>query len=252
MEPLPVDITHLTVILRIAFMFALLGGTPEQRHALWAANGSSSGDPNVLVPLDSDKRSWTGFCDEYRGMVLTLDIDRLAAQGVAFLRACCHSPLCITSRTAVFSGSMPLGKGIDDDQQWWLSDHPALSTLPKLFRANGYKAVGECEIFRHISGLNPQVQWEVPREYLELYPILYVHLPEAGICESDDVPLIEREWAAQDPNARILDGAPVNFGGGASGFQFDCTSCSVKVTVAPRISRYDGPEPRQGLNFAQA
>ena len=60
--------------------------------------------PNVLVVL-CDQLRFDVFGHRGNRIVATPNIDRLAAQGVAFSQATCSSPLCGPSRAALLTGT---------------------------------------------------------------------------------------------------------------------------------------------------
>ena len=120
----------------------------------------SSARSNVLFIAVDDLNDWVGYLDGYPGEEHTPNLDRLAAQGTAFVNAHTAVPVCCPSRVAVMSGRLPSTTGIYNNGQWWKPHLPDLKTLPVLFRANGYVAVGAGKIFHHTAGNNPPSQWD--------------------------------------------------------------------------------------------
>ncbi len=98
--------------------------------------------PNVLFIALDDLNEWIG-CLGVNPDVKTPHMDRLAEEGMAFTNACCPSPVCQPSRTALLSGLRPSTTGC-----YLLNDRPQDSPvwdgalpLPLHFRHNGYRAM---------------------------------------------------------------------------------------------------------------
>ncbi|MBL7646912.1 MAG: sulfatase [Candidatus Hydrogenedentes bacterium] len=103
---------------------------------------------NVLFIAIDDLNDWPGFLGG-NPQVKTPNLDRLAAQGTAFTRAYCASPLCNPSRTALMTGILPSRSGVYENNQDWRTS-PMLQqavTLPQHFMANGYTAMGSGKIY---------------------------------------------------------------------------------------------------------
>ena len=94
------------------------------------------GRPNVLFIAIDDLRPVLGcYGDE---IVVTPNIDGLAAQGTVFQRAYCQQAVCSPSRMSLMTGRRP-----DTTEVWDLATHfrkalPGVITLPQHFKAHGY------------------------------------------------------------------------------------------------------------------
>ncbi|MBL8212138.1 MAG: sulfatase, partial [Bryobacterales bacterium] len=92
--------------------------------------------------------------------VLTPNIDRIAKQGITFLRAYCQQAVCSPSRTSLLTGARP-----DTTKVWDLVTHfrdamPGVVTLPQHFKQNGYFVQGIGKIFH--PGYDDPPSWSTP------------------------------------------------------------------------------------------
>jgi len=98
--------------------------------------------PNVLFIAVDDLNEWIG-CLGVNPDVKTPNMDRLAKQGMLFTNACCASPVCNPSRTAVLTGARPSTTGcymLNDN----LEHSPArerVMPFPLYFRHQGYRTL---------------------------------------------------------------------------------------------------------------
>lgn len=95
--------------------------------------------PNILFISMDDMNEWFGYLG-VNPDVKTPNVDRLAAEGMAFPNAVCASPVCNPSRTAFLTGMRPATSGcyMLNDQ---LEKSPRRETgipFPLYFRRNGY------------------------------------------------------------------------------------------------------------------
>lgn len=115
--------------------------------------------PNVVIIILDDMKDWVGYLGGYEGEVFTPNIDRLAAEGMAFTNAHVVSPQCNPSRNAFFLGKRPSTTGLYGNNSWWKTEYPDLKTMPQYFKDNGYITYGAGKVFHHTPGNNPPVSW---------------------------------------------------------------------------------------------
>jgi arylsulfatase A-like enzyme len=113
--------------------------------------GSDTNDapPNILFIAIDDMNDWVGFLGGHP-QAKTPKMDKLAKRGVNFTNAHCIAPACSPCRLGLLYGIEPFHSGLypfyDHDQieKEVLSKY---TSLPKLFRDNGYQSFGAGKIF---------------------------------------------------------------------------------------------------------
>lgn len=97
-----------------------------------------SGDgPNVLVVMTDQQFAGAMSCRLGHAYINTPNMDRLADEGTLFTRAYCANPICVPSRTAIFTGRYPHTTGVQDNGRY--RPDPALfPTLGTVFQRAGY------------------------------------------------------------------------------------------------------------------
>jgi iduronate 2-sulfatase len=107
---------------------------------------SAAEKPNVLFIIADDLN-----CDLsiYGNPVIqTPNVERLAKRGVVFERAYCQYTACNPSRSSLMTGLYPDQTGIISNGGGSFRKHiPRVTTLPQLFRNNGYHAARVGKIF---------------------------------------------------------------------------------------------------------
>ena len=97
--------------------------------------------PNVLLLMSDDLAATLGCYGHARAK--TPNLDALAASGLLFSRAYCQFPHCNPSRASMLSGLRPNQTGVTNNDDNLYKNLPAITTLPRLFRNNGY-ATARC------------------------------------------------------------------------------------------------------------
>jgi uncharacterized sulfatase len=92
--------------------------------------------PNVLLLMADDLRDFGGAYT--RAVVKTPHLDRLAARGVRFERACAQYPVCNPSRTSLLLGLRCEQTGITGNQQFFHDTLPDAVTFPQWLRQHGW------------------------------------------------------------------------------------------------------------------
>jgi len=94
--------------------------------------------PNILFLISDDLNNAQGC---YGNIIIkTPNIDKLASRGARFDRAYCAFPLCGPSRNSLLTGLYPNSTGIHQNGQIFRQTIPKQSSLPQVFRLNGYLA----------------------------------------------------------------------------------------------------------------
>jgi arylsulfatase A-like enzyme len=102
--------------------------------------------PNILFIAIDDLRVQRGPYD--RDNAHTPNLDKLAAQGVAFSRAYSNVPVCGASRSSMLSGLRPTPERF----LAFVSTHkeaPGIVTLPQHFKDNGYYTISLGKVFNN-------------------------------------------------------------------------------------------------------
>lgn len=116
---------------RRRFLAAALSGP-------WVAKSALSERPNVLLIMTDQQSSESLSCRLGRRYLNTPHMDSLAAAGTFFSQAYCANPLCVPSRTSMFTGRYPVETGvqINDTTPIDCQRFPCLGTL---FHKAGYQ-----------------------------------------------------------------------------------------------------------------
>ena len=102
--------------------------------------------PNVLFIIADDLSDrLTCYGDT---VAVTPNLDKLASRGVVFSNNFCQYPTCGPSRASLFSGLYPFESGYTTNAAGSFNEHlPGVTTLPRLFRENGYFTARVGKIF---------------------------------------------------------------------------------------------------------
>ena len=87
----------------------------------------------------------------------TPNLDALAKSGVRFDRNYCQFPLCNPSRASLLTGRNPTKTSVLGNRTDFRNAHPDWTTLPQLFKENGYVTVRAGKIFH--GGIDDAKSW---------------------------------------------------------------------------------------------
>lgn len=106
---------------------------------------SSSHKKNILFIIIEDLKAIMGCYGN--PLVKTPNIDRLANRGVIFDHSYCQFPVCNPSHSSFLTGLRPDRTQILDNRKNRVSTIPNRTTLPRLFKENGYQTFGLGKVF---------------------------------------------------------------------------------------------------------
>lgn len=159
---------------------------------------AAADSPNILLIAVDDLRPSLGCYGDQHGM--TPNIDRLAARGRVFSRACCQVAVCNPSRASLMTGLRPDTLGV-----WTLPIHfreakPDAVTRPQWLRRFGYTAVSHGRILH-----NPRPD---PQSWSE--PIRAATKVAKGYPQGwrDEVRQARNQLADNDWRKRVYEGPP--------------------------------------------
>ncbi len=129
-------------------------------------------DKNVILIIVDDLNNTLGCYGH--PIVKTPNIDRLAKQGVIFSNAYCNYPVSGPSRSSFLTGLYPETTTILDNRKTLASVLGNRTTLPALFRQNGFHTMGLGKVFHGKSNENDPKAWD------EEYAFAPTQLGETG------------------------------------------------------------------------
>jgi iduronate 2-sulfatase len=118
--------------------------------------------PNVLFLMSDDMRVELG-CYGSMFHARTPNLDALANAGVRFDRNYCQFPLCNPSRVSLLTGKNPTKTSVLGNRTDFRVAHPDWTTLPQLFKDNGYVTVRAGKIFH--GGIDDARSWSVTSDH---------------------------------------------------------------------------------------
>jgi arylsulfatase A-like enzyme len=116
----------------------------------------SARPPNVLFIMSDDMRVELG-CYGSMFHAKTPNLDALAKSGVRFDRNYCQFPLCNPSRASLLTGRNPTKTSVLGNRTDFRAAHPGWTTLPQLFKENGYASVRAGKIYH--GGIDDAKSW---------------------------------------------------------------------------------------------
>ncbi len=167
--------SNLRIYFLIAFTIAL---------ALAFENSSDVADhPNVLfIAVDDLRPELHCYGAEH---IHSPNIDKLASRSVLFENAYCNIPVCGASRASLMTGLRPTFHRFKNYYTRADEDAPGITTIPGLFKANGYTTISNGKIFhnRDDSAGDWDEIWRAqgasPRDYLDPKNIGLDTLPDS-------------------------------------------------------------------------
>ena len=118
--------------------------TLGMQRSLFAAGRKK---PNVLFLAVDDLRPQLG-CYGHKQMI-SPNIDKLASDGVTFLRSYCQVPVCGASRASLLTGTRPTPDRFLGYDTWAEKDLPGALSIAEHFKNNGYHTLSNGKIFHH-------------------------------------------------------------------------------------------------------
>jgi arylsulfatase A-like enzyme len=114
------------------------GGALLQSSRLFAASPNwADKRPNILVIITDQQFADAMSCCIGTDYIHTPNMDSLAANGMRFTRAYCANPLCVPSRTAMFTGHYPHETGIQTNTSEKI-DPDKFICMGRIFKESGY------------------------------------------------------------------------------------------------------------------
>lgn len=97
--------------------------------------------PNILVLITDQQSADVASYRIGTKYLHTPNIDALAANGTSFTRAYCANPICVPSRTSMFTGRYPTETGVVDNSDLTTArlDPQKFPFMGKIFQRGGYK-----------------------------------------------------------------------------------------------------------------
>src|SRR5574340_1123046 len=94
--------------------------------------------PNILIVMTDQQFAEAMSCRIVRQYLHTPNMDSLAANGALFSRAYCANPLCVPSRTSMYTGRYPVETGIQTNDRKQI-DPGKFPCMGEIFRRAGYE-----------------------------------------------------------------------------------------------------------------
>lgn len=154
--------------------------------------------PNILFIIADDLRNELGCYGS--DIAITPNLDALAESGLRFDRAYCQKAVCWPSRNSLLSGLLPGSLGKTDSKATFRESHPDITSMPELFKKNGYHTASFGKILHN--GQDDPQSWSQP--HYDPPPLHYAR-PE----NRDKHPIINRSVPENKVNP-LYESAEVN------------------------------------------
>ena len=103
--------------------------------------------PNILFIAVDDLRPELNFYGARH--IKSPNLDKLAGESLVFDRAFCNVPVCGASRTSLLTGTRPTRYRYLNAATRKDTDNPTATSLPKIFKENGYTTISNGKIYHH-------------------------------------------------------------------------------------------------------
>ena len=124
--------------------------------------------PNVLFIVADDLNCAIGPYGD--SAAITPQLDRLAENGITYLRAYCQQAVCNPSRSSFLTGLRPDTVGVDDLRKSFRDTAPngqTLITLPQHFKNHGYFCQNIGKIFHNMGETKDRRSWSIDEVLFE-------------------------------------------------------------------------------------
>ena len=101
-------------------------------------------------------------------IAVTPNLDKLAQKGVVFNNAYCQQSICNPSRATLMTGKRPESHGVWDLKKHFRETLPEVTTLPQLFKQNGYYTQAIGKVNHNQPPIIDPPSWCVPEILLEI------------------------------------------------------------------------------------
>jgi arylsulfatase A-like enzyme len=115
---------------------------------LFSCENDPTPKPNILLLYMDDLRPQLGCYGQ--NQIQSPNIDKLASEGIQFNNAYCNVAVCGASRASMLTGMRPTRNIFRDYKVFVQDDTPNVTTLPQLFKSNGYTTISNGKIYHHL------------------------------------------------------------------------------------------------------
>ncbi len=164
--------------------------------------------PNfIVIPTDDQRYDYLGCTGN--PFIRTPDIDSLATEGVPFTQAYMTSPLCMPSRSCLFTGQYTRRHGIDFSSNQSMTMADWARTYPMILKQNGYYTgyIGKNHVPHSAGTRSMEQRLTDPELYRSAYRDIREELPmvENYIETGGSPPLLPDEMVPEDYGHKSYD-----------------------------------------------